>query len=169
MTKPFSRLSIWPILAALLAVTGCGYHFTGRSALPQGIGAVRVTMFQNRTAETAVERVFSEDLIREFQRNGIRVSPEAPAVVSGSIRSMTVDTVSRTGLITSVERRVRAVLNVRLHDGGKLVWSADELSDEETYTVSSDKSITEVNKRRAIEIISRRMAESIHDRMTSAF
>ncbi len=159
------------MLAAAVLLCGCGYHFAGTGVLPGNVRTIGVAIFENRTAETGVEHFFTNDLIYEMTRNGMNVSGTAgaDAVFTGIIESLNIDTVSRKGLITSLERRIRATVSVRLENkNGDLLWSGNGITDEETYGVLSEKAATEYGKRAAIQTLSRRIAEDIYSRLTFA-
>ncbi|MBW2194935.1 MAG: hypothetical protein JRF37_04995 [Deltaproteobacteria bacterium] len=48
---------------------------------------------------------------------------------------------------------------------GKVIWLTQGLSDNEPFDVSDNKLTTESNRRAAIEVISERLAEKVHDRI----
>ena len=52
---------------------------------------------------------------------------------------------------------------------GEPIWSDPALTDREEYIVSPDKLTTEQNRVRAIEIISERVAEEVHNRILQDF
>ncbi|GBC59921.1 hypothetical protein DENIS_0863 [Desulfonema ishimotonii] len=159
-------------IALVVAFTGCGYRFTGSGTLPGGIQTVSVAIFENRTAETGIEATFANDLIYEFTRNGNTVRPvgQADASLTGVISSMSIETVSRKGQITSLERQIKGTVSVTLTDReGKEIWSVKDISEEEAYGIMSEKVATDYNKRAAIDTLSRRLAERIYDRMTQTF
>jgi hypothetical protein len=52
---------------------------------------------------------------------------------------------------------------------GRVIRSIPGISDYEAYNVAADKQATEMNKRRAIETLSKRLAEKIHNRLTEDF
>jgi len=151
---------------------GCGYRFSGGGTLPGSAGSVFVAMLENRTAESGIEHIYTNDLIYEFSRNGQQVVAReaADVILTGSLDAVSIDTVAYRGQITSVGRRIRAWMSLKLMDrNGKTAWSGAGITDEETYSVTDDKMATEYNKRLAIESLSRRMAEESYSRMTAGF
>ena len=165
-------LSLGLLIPAVLALTACGYRFTERGNLPGDIRTVFVSIFVNRTIETGIEHLFTNDLIFEFTRHGQAVvRPEkADAVLEGVIQSMRIETVSYRGVLTALERRIVATLSLRLRGrNGDIIWSLPAVSEEETYGVMEEKAATDYNKRRAIQAISERLAEDIYSRMTDEF
>lgn len=160
------------ILAAAWCVTGCGYRFSGSGELPAKAESVFVAILENRTAESGVEHIFTNDLIYELNRNGQRVVGRelADLALSGTIDAISIETVAYRGQTTSVERRVRAWLSLKLTDrAGRTVWSRPGLMGEEAYSVLDEKAATDYNKRLAIQSLSKRMAEEVFNRMTDAF
>ncbi len=162
-------ISLFALTGILLCLAGCGYRFVERGTLPGSIRSVAVPMIENRTAETGVEHLFTNDLIYEFTRNGNNIaSPEkADAVLTGGIRSISIETVSYRGQIAAVERRVKAVLDLKLVDrDGAILWSAPDVEETETYGVLDEKVATDYNKRVAIQLLSERLAEKVYQRLT---
>ena len=164
-------------LVIFVALAGCGYHFKGTGLkAPEGIRAIAITMLENRTSESGIETVFTSDLTYEFTRSKVlRVvgKDRADAVLSGTIASLTVDTISHTASYYSDERRVIITLDLALKraDGNAIIWSDSALSDKEAFEVVDplDKLGTEKNRRVAIEAISERLAEKIHNRILQDF
>ena len=165
------------ILMALLISFGillssCGYRFAGSGNLPPDIKAVHIEIFQNSTAEIGAEHIFTNDLVFEFTRNGNPpVSREdADGVITGRIDSMQIQTISRKGQITSLERRLTALLSIKLTDrNGRVIWSESDISYDEAYGVFSEKVATDYAKRIAVQEISKRIAEDIYNRLTDEF
>ena len=87
------------------------------------------------------------------------------------ITAITIETASWRGQNVAAERRVTAHVNLRLTDRrtGKLVWSARDVGANETYPVADSNQQTERNKRDAIAVLSKRMAEGIYNRLTTDF
>ena len=170
----FKGKKIWIIFAILwfLAfLSACGYRFAGGGTLPSGIKSVCVTILENRTSEIGVENTFTNDLIYEFTRNGrIASIDKADALLSGVVKSMSIETISRSGAHTSIERRVTITLDLKLTDNdGRIIWSAKGISGNEAYVVASDKLSTEQNRRNAISTLSERLAEKVYNSLTEDF
>ena len=158
----------------MLAVQGrCGYQVKGGLKAPAGVHTIAVTMLENRTLESGIEAVFTNDFLYEFTRSKVLqvAGPNvADAVLSGTIVSLNVDTISHTADYASGERRVTITLDLALTKAnGAVIWSDGTFSDREEYKVSSDKLTTERNRRTAIEALSERTAEKIHNRILQDF
>lgn len=162
------RRPIFPALIALLLLAGCGYRFTVGGPLPAGLESVAVTVPENRTAEIGAEQILAHELIYEFTRNGhpVRSVEAADAVLSGSITGMNVETVSRAGEITSLERRITATVRLTLVGrDGETIWTGADIAASEAYAVFSGKVATDTRKREAIRTLARRLAEQVYGRI----
>lgn len=162
-------------LIFLFALVGCGYHFKGMGlTAPVGVRTIAITVLDNRTSESRIETVFTSDIIYEFTRSKVlRVvgKDTADAVLSGTIMSLSEETIAYTASYDSAGRRVTITLNMALERAdGNVIWSDRALSDKEAFKVDpSHKLATEKNKRVAIEAISDRLAEKIHNRILQGF
>ncbi len=159
------------VLSMLIA--SCGYRFAGQGNLPDGARNLGVTVFANRTAETGVENIVTRCLIAEFVSRGVKVgggSKGADVVLSGSVESLRIHTISRSGQQTALERRVNLSVDAKLAGiDGTIIWSVKGLTDSEAYDVEQDKPATEQNRSGAIERLSRRLAEVVYARVTEDF
>ncbi|MFW6331760.1 MAG: LptE family protein [Thermodesulfobacteriota bacterium] len=170
--KTIRMFMLLTLIAAALVLAACGYRFVQSGNLPEDTQTVFVSIFNNRTLETGIEHIFTNDLIFEFTRHGQAVvRPErADAILEGVVESMRIETVSYRGRLTALERRIIATLSLRLRDrDGDLIWSLPAISEEETYGIMEEKVATDYNKRQAIQALSKRLAEDIYSRMTDEF
>jgi outer membrane lipopolysaccharide assembly protein LptE/RlpB len=162
-------------LVVLVTLAGCGYHFKGMGVkAPEGVSTIAIAVLKNRTSESGIETVFTNDLSYEFTRSKVlRVvgKDAADAVLSGTIMSLKEETISRTASYESDERRVTITLDLALKRAdGEVIWSDRALSDKEAFKVDpSNRLATQKNKRVALEAISDRLAEKIHDRILQGF
>ena len=163
----------WVIILLGSLLSACGYKFTGGGNLPSGITSISIEMFKNRTAETGVETIITNDLIYEFTRHEQVVltgSDKADAILTGVVQSIGERTISHRGEYTSNERRVILKLDLQLKDkSGGVIWSAKDVSDNEAYKVLPNKQATERNKKVAIQRLSKRLSETIFNRLTADF
>jgi len=168
-----NRKTVWFILVLGVLFSGCGYHFAGGGSFPAGIKSISINMLENRTAETGIENVFTNDIIYEVTRDKkvlLTSEDKADAALSGVIASMRTATISRTGQYTSIERRVVVSVDLKLTlRDGRVIWTAKGVSANEEYDVASDKQATEQNRRDAISELSKRLAERIYNRLTDNF
>lgn len=173
--KKLSRLylSIGLCWVLCMAVSACGYRFSGGGELPGGTKKLNVSIFENRTNENGLESQIANDLIYQFTRFGnlqLTEKAKADAFLTGTIKSVRSVTISHQSANTSTERRIQVTLAVKLSatEGG-LLWSDNAISAYETYAVSTDKAQTERNKKSALAILSSRVAERIYYRLTDNF
>lgn len=159
------------LLTILVLLFGCGYQFSGAGSLRGGVQHLFIPVLDNRTTETGLETIFTSNLRSEFIRyNRFAAQDAADAVLSGTIRSLRVRTVSRKTEHSSLERRVTVSVDFKLADReGKVSWSVTGLQESETYRVESNSQATEANKRAAISLIAKRLAETIYYRLTENF
>ena len=157
----------------LLSTLSCGYRFAGSGTLPEGVHKISVDIIKNNTAETGLGNTFTNDLIYEFTRSGRTVYPNkesAEAVISGTIRSIGISSAVRSNSTASLERRVTIVADLKLTTkDGRVIWSANGISQNQIYEVDEDKQATQENKSDAIDYVSKRLAESVMRRLTDDF
>ena len=139
---------IWLSVIFVLAFTGCGYRFPGGGAFPRGVERIFVEVFENNTNETGVENIVTSVLIDEFilrEKNSIAGNiKDADSILSGSVARITIHTISARGRDSASERRVTVSLNLNLNDkDGEVIWAAKGLSDDQAYSVSEDRNLTE--------------------------
>lgn len=169
------RSDIWIIFLFVMIVSACGYKFTGGGIFPAGIKSICVVTLENRTSETGAENIFTNDLIYEVTRGNkviLTTKDKADALLSGIIKSINIQTISRKEAYSSLslERRVTVTVDVKLTDfNGRIIWSANDIKANEAYDVMPDKLATEQNRRNAISAISKRLAEKLYARITDDF
>lgn len=163
----------WAIILLGVLFSACGYQFSGGGSLPSGITSISIEMFRNRTAETGVETIITNDLIYEFSRHEqvvVTGSNKADAILTGVVQSISERTISHTGEYTSNERRVEVNVDLKLTNrSGEVIWSRKSVSEDEAYAVMSEKQSTERRKREAIKTLSKRLAETIFNNLTADF
>ncbi|MCF8076328.1 MAG: hypothetical protein K9K63_17425 [Desulfotignum sp.] len=157
----------------LLVLSACGYRLEGGGPVHPGVTRVGVEVFTNRTAQTRAGIDFTNELIREIQdrTDTAVVNPSNAAyLIKGEITAITFSTLSRSSTEIVTERRVRAVVDVKLlSPDKKVIWSVNNFSALESFTVGSDNIDDESNIRDALEIIAQRMAERLVSQMSADF
>ncbi|MBW2539122.1 MAG: hypothetical protein JRE27_05915 [Deltaproteobacteria bacterium] len=169
MLIKIKRRRIIPLLC--LFFLACGYRFPGGGNLPNGVEKVFIEIFENRTNETGLENIITGDLIYEFIRNKKETNrDEADAILSGVCESMRIETIARKDVLTAEERRVIIIVDLQLTGSdGRVIWSEKDMRGNEAYDVSANKQETEINRRFAITLISKRLAERVYSRLTDDF
>lgn len=158
----------------LLCLTSCGYKLAGGGKLPADVRSVCVLIFDNRSTETGIENQLVSDLIYEFTRNGQNVvsdPKDAQAILSGVVKSVSVETVSYNANQTSLESRVTVVANVTFKTAtGEVIWSTDGLVQKQAFSSNrDDKQAADKNKKDALLVLSKRFAENVYARLTDDF
>lgn len=157
----------------VVAAAGCGYRLAGGGYLNEGVTRVAVAVFENKSAESRAGVSFTNELIREItEKSDTQVvdASGATRVIEGTITSITFSTLSRASTETVTERRVTAVVDVKLTGpDGDILWSVKGFSANESYTVAADTVNDEANKREAVDKIAERMAERLVSQMMSNF
>ena len=170
-----NRKYFWTIIFLGIIFSACGYRFAGEGNLPNNVKSIFIKILENRTGETGVENVFTNDLIYEFTRDRkvvLTSSDKADAILTGVINNMRIRTISRKGSHTPLERRVQVAVDLKLTDpDGSVIWSAKGVSTNEAYNVDPDnnKHVTEQNRRVAISVLSKRLAEKVYNDLTADF
>ena len=161
------------IIVLLFGLIGCGYRFSGGGTLPGGIVSVCLPVFENRSSETGIGTALTNAVAYEFTRSGkVRLVEcrQAQAQLFGAVKSVRVESIAHSGSQTAVERRVTLTVEIRLvGTDGTVLKPTIEISEKEAYPVSSDKSTSDREKRQAIAILSKRLAEKIYKRLTDDF
>jgi hypothetical protein len=169
-----NRNRAWVIFLLLVMSSACGYRFSGKENLPSGVERIFVTVFENRTMETGVEVLFTDDIIQELIRNRkdslANSRTTADAVLSGVVESIRIRTISREGTHTPLERRVWATVSLKLTGSdGRTLWKKSGISESEPYDVMPLKQETEQNRRNALSVLSKKIAERVYFRLTDDF
>ena len=161
------------VLLIYLLLPSCGYRFSGGGSLPGGAETLSVLMLENRTAEAGIQAQLNSAIVYEVtRRDSSRIArPEnADALLSGVVKTVQDTDIAHTGTSTASQRRVTLVVDMKLErpDGTRL-WRRNGLSDYEAYDVAANRTQTNLNRRSAIEKLSKRLAETIYKSITDDF
>ncbi len=162
------------VFLLLIFFYSCGYNFTGGGDFPGAAKSVFIDFFENRTSETGLGNIITNDFIYEVTRMkkvALMSENRADTILSGVVRSMSIGSISYHESQSSSERRVVISVDLKLTDrDGRVLWFRNGISENEEYDVEgSDKYATERNRREAIEELSERLAEKIYNQMTASF
>jgi outer membrane lipopolysaccharide assembly protein LptE/RlpB len=168
--------SKFSVIIILIAVLGgaCGYRFAEEGGFPGDTERLFVKVLENKTQETGVENIVSAALLSELTlrktdelASGI---DDADVVLSGVVNRVTIRTISVSKPDVASERRVTVTVDLKLiQKDGSIVWSAKGLSDFEEYIVDTDTERTDTNRRNAIRVLSKRIAERTVNRFSDDF
>ena len=152
------------ILFLLILVSGCGYRFAGTGDFPGGVKNIFIPILENRTSESRLEKLVTDDLIYEFTKNRKDILAgsidDADAVLYGIIHSISIETISRDNPSISSERSVKLSADMKLVvPEGRVIWRVKGITADEAYNVvPGDKYRTVQNRREAISKLSERLA-----------
>ena len=153
--------------------SGCAYRFSGTGSLPSGMARIFITVIENKTAEAGIENHLTDALIDEFimrKKEVLSRQDDAEGILSGSIESVRDMPIAHSSQSKSTERRVFMSVVLNLTDThGKTVWAVNGINANQAYKVTEDKTITDQNKKTALQVLSRRLAEKIYNRLTDDF
>ena len=142
----------------------CGYHFAEKEGFPGDTERLFVEVLENKTQETGVESI-----VRKTDELAIGFD-DADVVLSGVVSLVTIVTISQSKPDVADERRVTVSVDLKLtKKDGSIVWAAKDLSDFEAYFVDTDTERTDANRRNAIRVLSKRLAERTVNRFSDDF
>jgi hypothetical protein len=167
-----SKVCIIILLVALCEA--CGYRFAEQGGFPGDTERLFVTVLENKTQETGVENIITAALLSELTwRKTHRLAggpADADVVLSGVVRNVNIVTISVSEPTVADQRRVTVTVALTLKKtDGSTVWAGGDMSDFEAYLVSVNPEITDANRRNAIRILSKRIAERVVNRFSDDF
>lgn len=164
------------LIALVIGVllSACGYRFAEERGFPGDTRRLFVKVLENKTQETGVENIVTGALLSELTlRKTDELSSgldDADVVLSGAVNRVTIQTISVSEPEVAEERRVTVSVDLRLtQKDGTVVWVGKGLSDFEAYLVDTDTEKTDANRRHAIQVLSKRIAERTVNRFSDDF
>lgn len=164
-----------PFLLAIFLLAGCGYYNPNMLPEEQQGPAVKmyVPLWTNPTNELALEskiqNALQNWLIQSKQIILTSANTESDYIMEGSITS--VQYPGRSYDETDTAKALKAILTVSYSitdkKTDKKIWKETK-SLEETYSLGSSSSITDANKKRALDIMVDDLAEHIYIRTYKA-
>ena len=133
------------LVAACLALGGCGTSYSWRSSVPANLRTVAVPTFRNESDVMELGAIATRQVLREFQREGtfkVRSSDEAAIEVQGVIKSAKTDINAydrRSGLRTSAYK-AEAEVEVSVIDrrSGKVLVNNRPYRPKADFTAGQD-------------------------------
>jgi outer membrane lipopolysaccharide assembly protein LptE/RlpB len=161
------------LLGSAIVFGGCAYHFSGAGNMPSGMTRIFVAVIENKTSEAGIENFLTDDVINEFilrRKESYSSQDDAEGILSGSIEYLMETPIAHSSQSVSTQRRITLGVNMKLTDrNGKTVWAVNGINSNQVYKVTTDKVLTEQNKKAAIQVLSKRLAEKILNRLTDDF
>lgn len=162
------------IVAGLWGLNGCGYSINQPGEMPGNVQTVYVNVFDNLTSEVGLETMIATSIVSEISRFDAKLvtarSDQADAIVRGTIRATSSQSIAKHGVNVAAERLAVLYVDVQLVDkNGMVLWQVRNLSDSEPYLVFGDKINNEASKYNAYGVIAARLAERVYNQMTDKF
>jgi outer membrane lipopolysaccharide assembly protein LptE/RlpB len=170
-----NRIRLIALILLIVALIGsCGYRFAQEGGFPGDTQRLFVKVLENKTQETGVESIVTVALLNELTlrktnqlANGL---DDADVILSGEVNQVSFRTISQSKPDVADERRVTVSVDLKLtKKDGLVVWAANGLSDFEEYFVETDTQQTDANRRDAIRVLSKRIAERAVNRFSDDF
>ncbi|HWB15352.1 MAG TPA: LPS assembly lipoprotein LptE [Vicinamibacterales bacterium] len=132
------------VVAAVVALAGCGYALAGRgNALPADIQVIGVPAIVNQSSTPDIDRVLTDEVRREFQGKGkYRILPQATgvdAVFSATITSVALRPVAFNSSNQVSQFAIVTTANVQFKDlhGDRIIWQNPAVSVTDEYNVTT--------------------------------
>jgi outer membrane lipopolysaccharide assembly protein LptE/RlpB len=160
------------VLLALLVISGCGYHITGKVArMPGGVESLAIPVFENRTAKPDIESDLTAAFVTELVTS-VKVEGTAGHAMYGVIKRYELRPVSYTKSDINQEYRLTVELALTIVDksNGQIIWREDKITDYEDYTVNiNDVTETTESEEAALRKLARDTARLVKERMLEGF
>lgn len=158
-----------PIAAALLGLSGCGYHALGAAThLPPGVHTLAVPEFATQTETYRTEAVMTQAVIREFAtRTRLRVAPnlgdDSDAVLHGTIlKEMVAPLTYNTSTQQSSSFLITIVVSVTLTGrDGKILYENKNYVFRQQYQSTTNLPTFFQENPAAVERLSREFARQL--------
>jgi len=161
------------IIILVFTFSSCGYRFAVGTKLPGGIKKLGIKMFENKSRESGYEVILTNSLIEEFiskSSDTYSSLEKADGFIRGEISRIDIKGITHSNPDIATERKVMVFLDVSLADrSGKAVRQLSKLTDEEAYKVSENRTTTELNKQNALLTVSKRMAETVYEKLNEDY
>jgi outer membrane lipopolysaccharide assembly protein LptE/RlpB len=133
------------LLALAVLLSGCGYTVNG--TLPSHINTVAVPIFQNRTAEPAIEGFITRAVVQAFSTNGrLKVvgTGQADAVLHGEIIGYSVTSIAFDQDSNVRQYRLVVTVNLRMRDVRRnaMLFRQDAVREQADFRVQGTVSQT---------------------------
>ena len=169
-----NKYTILLLIVLLSVLWGCSYRFSGTGSLPSGITRIYVSVIENRTSYSGIEKYITDGLINELimrKKDVLSRQDEAEGILTGSIDSIQDTPIAHRSQSITTQRRVVLGIALKLVDQkGQTIWAVNGINANQSYNISNtDQTLTDQNKNNAIKILSKRLAEKVYNRLTDDF
>ncbi len=130
--------------------------------------------FANHTYESLVETFMVNSLVNEFSRSKrlkVVAVGDADLVISGAVLNISTNSISYRGDDRAYEYRLKMKIEVEARDVHQdvVIWQDGSMTEVEEYHTSGVPNDVQLQKRFAIQKVSKVLAENIHDRLLTGF
>ena len=170
---PVRLVAVVPVLAAGLALAGCGYTLVGRASnIPEDIRRVFLQPFENQTTRVEVEQfltqAIADELVTRPRFELVATENEADAVIRGAVTALRVAPITFTSDGRAQEYELAIVTDVSFRrvpsptgEEGEVIWANDRYQFKESYEVESADSDFFDRENLAIEDSAERFADTM--------
>lgn len=164
------------MIVALILLAGCGYHVSGTgTSLPEGVSAVRIDLFENRTSEPYLDALVTQSisyrLLRLDNIELVEKKEDADASLTGSVIQYSVAAIAYDALDNieayRVTIKVEAALE-RLSDG-KILWQGQTIRYQDFRSGAADITLQHDLELATQVEVSNRIAEDLSWQMATGF
>jgi len=161
------KIFIFIIIAFLLFLPACGYHFPGYgTSLPPDIVTISIPIFKNQTLVPSLENIVTDSVIKRFLMGGRLkvVNSGGDVLLIGNIRSFSENPISfnRDGIV--IESRVSIVVDLTLkRKDNEQVLKKESLTETWVYGVVEDILTSEKKRFYSFKKIADDLADRIYD------
>lgn len=164
---------LFPLLVALVFLSGCGYSAVKRDAGPFYGRSLQVNLFANGSYQPNPEGELRRALFDELARSGageVGAEPDADLTLSGEIESIDIENGAFSGRDTAMKYRVALTVQSVLTErkSGTVLWRSRETVRQE-YPVHADMALQRNSRDAAIAASCREMARRLVSQMNRAF
>jgi outer membrane lipopolysaccharide assembly protein LptE/RlpB len=163
------------VLAAALALAGCGYEFVRYRTAPGDLRSVAVRPLRNDSVDAGYGRTVTDAILREILRRGaLRVaadSADADLVLSGRVNPIDTNARSFDSIVLALEYEVRVSLDLTVakRDGSEYTLPSETVKASERYTASADVEALRKNREEALRRVATLLASRVHDSLSESF
>lgn len=170
---PVRLVAVVPVLAAGLALAGCGYTLVGRASnIPEDIRRVFLQPFENQTTRVEVEQfltqAIADELVTRPRFELVATENEADAVIRGAVTAFRVAPITFTSDGRAQEYELAIITDVSFRrvpsptgEEGEVIWANDRYQFKESYEVESADSDFFDRENLAIEDSAERFADTM--------
>ncbi len=165
----------WLALALSLMLWGCGYQMAGRSTspLPPHLKTIAIPVFENSSAEPALQRPFTEALRRAFITDGrlrlVNDQNGADLVITGTLTKYWIRAVAFNQLDVAIEYWVYIEAQVKvMHRVNNRTYLKQKLKTRWDYLADDSVVSSEASRQEALvqtyRVLSQRLVSLVNDK-----